>query len=142
MNRALRMLGKEEIREKISRRALFVSLAGYLVSWCIFGFSFHVFLGFLGLQGDLSLLEASGVLSGSVSIGFLAFFSPGGIGVREGVMVFLLEGIYPTSTAVFISLVTRLWITAAEFLGFLSTYLIPARRVEEPKERVNESTIS
>jgi hypothetical protein len=57
-------------------------------------------------------------------------------------MVFLLEGIYPASTAVFISLVTRLWITAAEFLGFLSTYLIPARRVEEPKERVNESTIS
>jgi hypothetical protein len=142
VNRALRMLGKEEIKERISRRDLVGSLIGYLFSWCVFGLSFHILMRFLGLGEGLSFLETTGIFSGSVSIGFLAFFSPGGIGVREGIMVLLLKETYPVSTAVFVSLVTRLWITAVELLGFLSTYLIPRSRVRAPKEGTDERTIA
>ena len=127
MNRALRILGKDEIRESIGRRVLLVALIVYVPAWCVFGWGFHVFLRFLGLSNALTLFRAVGIFSGSVSIGFLAFFSPGGIGVREGMMVFLLQEYYPLTTAVFISITARLWITAVELIGFLSPYLFPVR---------------
>ncbi|MFQ6104894.1 MAG: lysylphosphatidylglycerol synthase domain-containing protein [Candidatus Glassbacteria bacterium] len=125
MNRILRILGKERIEEGIGRGILFTTFVSYALAWFIFGWGFHLFLRFLGVSKDLDLLETVGIFSGSVSIGFLAFFSPGGIGIREGVMVFLMEKYYPLTTAIFISVTARLWITAVELSGFLSTYVFP-----------------
>lgn len=125
MNRGLRLLGKEEIDERIDRKTVLGSLVGYIFSWCVFGLAFHTLIRFLGLRGNISFLEATGIFSGSVSIGFLAFFSPGGIGIREGIMAFFLKDAFPVSTALYISLVARLWITAVELLAFFSTYIAP-----------------
>lgn len=129
MNRALRMLGKEEIEQRIGRPVLLCTIAAYIVAWLVFGWGFLAFLKFLGLAEGMQYMRAAGVFSGAISIGFVAFFAPGGIGVREGVMVFLLESSYPLATALFISIAARLWMTGVELIGFLSTYLLHGTRL-------------
>jgi len=126
LNFGLRALGREKITEGIGRKTLILSILFYSLSWSIFGWSFHTFLAFLGSSGGPGIIETTGILAGSVTIGFLAFFSPGGIGVREGVMVFFLKGYFPLKTAVFISVCARLWITSVEVLGLCTTYLVPS----------------
>ncbi len=129
MNRALRFLGKDEVERGIGRLVLLRTMAGYAGAWLLFGWGFLWFLKFLGTGEEIPYFQAAGVFSGSISIGFAAFFAPGGIGVREGIMVFLLESFYPLSWAVFVSVGARLWMTGIELLGFLSTYLVRGTRL-------------
>jgi len=124
MNFSLRFIGKSEVTEEIGRGVLFTTIVLYVLAWGVFGWGFSIFLRFLGIRTVFSIPEATGILSGSVSIGFLAFFAPGGLGVREGIMVFLLEKYHPLKMAVFISVAARLWLTAVELIGFLSTYVL------------------
>jgi len=134
MNFGLGILGKEKITEGIGRAVLFLSILFYSLAWIIFGWSFHLFLGFLGFANGLEASETIGIFAGSVTLGFLAFFSPGGIGVREGVIVFFLKEYVPLSTAVFVSVSARLWITAVEIIGFSTTYLMK-RNIPEKNEK-------
>jgi hypothetical protein len=49
----------------------------------------------------------------------LALFARGGLGVREGVLVFLLSSFFSLPDSTLISLLSQLWITAGELLCFL-----------------------
>ncbi len=66
-------------------------------------------------------------------IGMLAFFAPGGIGVREGVLLVLLSGIMPKEIAFTIVLSSRLWLVCMDALFFISVYTIHrfCRRTED-----------
>jgi uncharacterized membrane protein YbhN (UPF0104 family) len=48
--------------------------------------------------------------------GFLAFLTPGGLGVREATLIWLLTPFLPRPTAVLVALLARLWWTLAEAL--------------------------
>jgi uncharacterized membrane protein YbhN (UPF0104 family) len=62
------------------------------------------------------------VLANTVGVvaGFVAIFSPGGIGVREAISSAILAGFIPTADAVVLSLLFRLWTVVMEaiFGGF------------------------
>jgi len=59
--------------------------------------------------------------------GSLAVITPGGLGVREGVMTLLLSPILPLPLAIAISFITRVWITIVEVLVFFVGLLIRRR---------------
>ena len=98
------------------RRALPLSI----VAWCAQGFSLYLIVGALGYVPDLPGmigLYCAAILLGAVS------FLPGGLGVTEGVMVFMLTalGVQPAH-AVFSSLLARglaLWVAVA--VGLMAT---------------------
>jgi hypothetical protein len=70
-------------------------------------------------QADFKMYPTlTGAYAFSLNIGFLAIFTPGGIGVREGVLVFLLSSIFPLPVSTLISLLSRLWMTLGEVLCF------------------------
>jgi len=50
------------------------------------------------------------------TLGFLALFAPGGIGVREGVASSILAGFMPLGDAVMLSLLFRLWTVVLDAL--------------------------
>ncbi|MBN2588046.1 MAG: flippase-like domain-containing protein [Candidatus Fermentibacteraceae bacterium] len=63
------------------------------------------------------------LLPTAVGIGFLAVFSPGGLGIREISLVWLIAAVMPCvepGQASLVSIAARLWITAGEFLAFLA----------------------
>ncbi len=52
-------------------------------------------------------------------IGFLSFISPGGIGVREGILSYLFNFYMPTSIGIVASVLIRLWGTIGEIITFI-----------------------
>jgi glycosyltransferase 2 family protein len=63
---------------------------------------------------DLLFVMGAGNLAGA--LGMLAIFVPSGIGVREGVQLVLFSLIMPKEMALLITITTRLWAVAIDFL--------------------------
>jgi uncharacterized membrane protein YbhN (UPF0104 family) len=53
---------------------------------------------------------------GIATIGAMALFVPGGLGVREGVLALLLNNFFPISLAILLSILSRIWISFGEFI--------------------------
>ena len=60
-----------------------------------------------------------GIFAISVIAGIVSFFVPAGLGVREGILSYLLSLFIPISAAILISLVMRVWIASGELVCFL-----------------------
>jgi len=59
-------------------------------------------------------------------LGTLAFFTPSGIGVREGVQALLLGSVLPKETVVVVVILARLWSSVMDVSFFLlSKMLVP-----------------
>lgn len=69
-----------------------------------------------------NMLFIMGVGSLSGALGMLAFFTPSGLGVKEGVQIVLLGLVMPTEFALVISVAMRLWSVVVDFLFFGSTF--------------------
>ncbi|MFH1841369.1 MAG: lysylphosphatidylglycerol synthase domain-containing protein [Candidatus Nealsonbacteria bacterium] len=85
---------------------------------------FLIGLGFFFLINSITyfplenLLSSAGIYILAGVLGLVAFFIPGGLGVREGVLVLFLQFYFPLNVAILISLLARIWSTLVDiFLG-------------------------
>ena len=124
INLGLGILKKEKISLDIGGKDVIIYLLSYSLSWLLFGLAFLIFVKAM-TQADFKMYPMlTGAFAFSLNIGFLAIFTPGGIGVREGVLVFLLSSFFPLPVSTLISLLSRLWITVGELLCFLIAVLL------------------
>ncbi|MDD2889221.1 MAG: lysylphosphatidylglycerol synthase domain-containing protein [bacterium] len=65
------------------------------------------------------LIPLCGIFSGASVIGLVSFFTPGGLGVREGILSYLFSFFMPTSIGIVISIIMRLWGAIGELVFFL-----------------------
>lgn len=143
------------LAERLFRRALprihlsyTQLLAVYALSignWCLLGVAFGA-LG-QGISGsDLSehnALWLVGAANAAWLFGSIAFFIPGGLGVREVALTSLLGASFGIGWPALLSLVSRMWISAAELLWFLvanslsplSPTLAASSSTERPPQR-------
>ena len=63
----------------------------------------------------LRLTQAVAVFTASYLVGFLALFAPGGLGVREGVFILMLQGPLGLGPATALALASRVLLTITEF---------------------------
>ncbi len=88
-----------------------------LIYWAIWIFAFYFFVK--SVMPDVAFISAF-AFPISVCYGVLAIVMPGGIGVREGIMVlFLTSTGINVETAVTISVVSRLWFISGEIFSFI-----------------------
>jgi uncharacterized membrane protein YbhN (UPF0104 family) len=66
------------------------------------------------------------VFTASYLAGFLALFAPGGIGVREGLFILMLQGPLGLGAATALALASRLLLTITEF-GAAAPFLLSPR---------------
>jgi uncharacterized membrane protein YbhN (UPF0104 family) len=124
VNRILSRLRREPISLAISYRDVLWILLICIWAWLVGGIGFYLFVSSIfPLSPDyVPFLTAS--LAISSTLGLIALFAPGGLGVREGVLVFLLSGFIPGAAAVIVSVLTRIWMTAIEIVLIGVVYLI------------------
>jgi len=122
-NLLLRMFRKPEIRFRLNTKTALQVYLGYFVCWICYGMSFWVFLHAVFLSPPIPL--SSGIASFIIAyqIGYLAFFSPGGIGVREWVLTIMLTP-YLGPAAVGISVAARVWNLATEIIAAVIAWRI------------------
>lgn len=123
------MGGDQSVR--IGKRLLATGLGAFVVAWALHGLSLGLTLRAIGTP--LSLADWplwTGAVSLSTVIGFFAIFAPGGMGVREGLLIEILQ-IQPhigPQQAVVASVFLRLvWLAAELLVAAVLYYSAPAR---------------
>jgi uncharacterized membrane protein YbhN (UPF0104 family) len=139
INLGLKIVKKEKIALDISGKDVIIYLLSYSVSWLLFGLAFLTFIKSMAHANFNMYPTLTGAYAFSLNIGFLAIFTPGGIGVREGVLVFLLSSLFPLPVSTLISLLSRLWMTAGELLCFLIA--IPIKGYKSPQNSATSGTL-
>ncbi len=104
----------EKIKECISYKDTIQLFVLYNFIVLLQGCAFYVFINSICHVSLDKILGLTGSLSIAGALGTLSFFTPSGLGVREGVLALLLSNFVPPPIAVIIALLTRLWVTLGE----------------------------
>jgi hypothetical protein len=114
INTVLYRLKKERIEETITYKDILQLFFMYNGIVLIQGIAFYLFVNALCYVPLDNLLVLTGSLAVAGALGTLSFFSPSGLGVREGILALLLSSSVVAPIAVLISLLARLWVTVGE----------------------------
>ncbi|MBC8085781.1 MAG: flippase-like domain-containing protein [Phycisphaerae bacterium] len=130
-----RKLRNQHFDFQISGKSLFTSVTINTISWLSYGAAFMIFA--LAVLPELkgTLLQFVVVWAASYLVGYLAFFSPGGLGARELAMVAGLTalGMTDAAGAGIIAVTSRLWLSVLELLpGLIALLLAPVVRGHRP----------
>jgi hypothetical protein len=124
LNITMRMLKKDPVhvagRYRDYLRIVFIYIAGWVTQGLGFFFLCRMILPIPWHH----IWTVVGAYTLSWVIGFLAFFVPGGLGVREGVLTMSLGSILANPISILLSLVSRLWITLYEFVFAIIAFRI------------------
>jgi uncharacterized membrane protein YbhN (UPF0104 family) len=102
---------------------LFSSILIYSIMWLLAGLSFYILVITITEAVGWQMIPLTiGVFTFAWLVGFLTVFSPGGIGVREGVIVLLLGTLVSSPYLMLIALFSRILWSLAEIL-FLVIFL-------------------
>ncbi len=124
LNAVLRILKREPLSISMPFHDVLWIFTVCVLSWVVGGIGFYFFVESLWSVPPKLFLFLTGALAISSSLGLLAFFAPSGLGVREGILVYLLSSVMPASVAVILSILTRLWMTFIE-IGLIGVvYLV------------------
>lgn len=105
-----------QLELSLPRKTFFLFLSYFLISHFIMGLAYWMLLKSFGLH-DVSLFYAAGTFALAWLVGLLSPL-PGGIGVREGFLIYLLSFQVPLDMATQISIITRIWNILSELSFF------------------------
>jgi len=119
LNFALRIFGRDEIHFDFDNRRsdILILLILYILAAILGGLSFYFFTLSVYPLPLATLLPLVGIYWISFLTGFISPFAPSGLGIRESVLAFLLSYYLPTSVAIVISLLARIWLTIGELIS-------------------------
>lgn len=109
-----RLAGRADGVRPLPVTAVAESSALGVFSWLGHGTAFWLLSRGLGLPGSLPVATAVGVFALGYILGLLALFAPGGVGVREVVLISLLTPRLGGGGAIALSLASRLLLTLTE----------------------------
>lgn len=131
--------GLPPLERHLPARTLWLVTALHVLSWIGYGLAFRVFAAGTSpsIAGAAAMFIA--VYTASYLFGYLMIFAPGGIGAREGAIVWLLGvfGLAQAADATFLSLASRVWLTVVEVLPGLIALLMTAAAHKASERRVN-----
>jgi hypothetical protein len=108
--------------------AVAFGLAANTMAWLGYGVALWLLARGLLPGTGLGLLRAIAVFTASYLAGFLALFAPGGIGVREGVFILMLQGPIGIGAATALAIASRLLLTVTELGAAVPFLLVPRGR--------------
>lgn len=115
-NYFLQKFKKQKIEQTLSRQCYLVYLALQIINWFLMSFSFILLVNsYTGLSVSKNP-EVLFILPISWTVGLIALFAPGGLGVREGAMTFWLSSFIPVEFALVLPWIYRILITIAELI--------------------------
>jgi glycosyltransferase 2 family protein len=98
----------------LHRRDLFALLPGYCASWFAYGCGLYLLALSIHPLPLTAIPALVGIFAIAWVVGFLSFITPSGLGVREGVLGYLLSSLMPLPVALLLALLARVWLTLAE----------------------------
>jgi glycosyltransferase 2 family protein len=115
---AARVSGRSIAIPRVPPRAIWIATASTIASWLLYGVAFSLFAHGVSPRATGNASSYIAVYTGSYLAGYLALFAPGGVGVREAVLVLAMPRFHLASAAdaAVIAITSRLWLTVLEIL--------------------------
>lgn len=113
----LRLLRRSPQRVDLTAAQSYNFVLLYVANWLIFGVAFAVFINSIVSISFGYVVYLAGSFALASLAGMFSLFVPSGLGVREGILMFMLSQVMPLETAIVISVAARLWFTAVELGG-------------------------
>jgi hypothetical protein len=127
--------GREVSWPAIPYRTILLAYAGCALAWVLYGIAFQLLV-------SATLPDASGatrlyiaVFTASYMAGYIALLVPGGLGIREGVLIALMSkyGMATVASATVISVIARVWLSVIELApGLVLLALFPQGSRSKP----------
>jgi uncharacterized membrane protein YbhN (UPF0104 family) len=118
INLGLRLIKKDAIRIDLSYGKLLLLGSWYIAGWIVYSFACWLLMVSLGVDDPSRIPPLAGAFAISWVVGFLSFVTPGGVGVREAVLIGMLgwQGV-PLGAATAAAALCRLQWTSMEIVG-------------------------
>ncbi len=130
INIILRKLKRPLINLNLNIKTALKIYTGYMVCWIVFGFSFWLLIISISPSSDVPIIPSMVAFIFAYQLGYLAFFAPGGIGVRELVLTtILLPYIGPIAAS--ISIAARIWNMITEIVAAVICLIIKFPKQEK-----------
>ena len=88
---------------------------GYAANWLVMGAAFYCLGQGTGLA--VPYWVGASAFAGAYFLGYVSWFAPAGLGVREGFLVAFLSPLLGPENSIALAALQRVWITATEVLG-------------------------
>ena len=113
-----RVTGRPIAIPTVPPRAIWLAAAATVTSWIVYGIAFALFAKGVSPAATGNASAYIAVYTGSYLAGYVALFAPGGVGVREAVLVLAMPRFQLASAAdaAAIAVASRLWLTVLEIL--------------------------
>lgn len=128
LNGLLRRIGRDPLHLNFSSHMLAALVLGYVISWSLLGLGFALLVRALTPIGWDVLPHLVPAFALAWLVGYLSLLTPSGLGVREGILVWLLGGLLTMPIATVASLAQRLWLIVAEAAAALISLVMWRRR--------------
>jgi hypothetical protein len=126
-NFVLRLFRRPVIGFRLEKKVALQVYLGYFIGWCCYGVAFFMFVHAVMPDPQLPIVAGVGAFIMSYVIGYLAFFSPGGIGTRELVLTTVLTPFLGSVTAG-VAVAARVWNLVTEVVAVLIALSIKMNR--------------
>jgi len=123
MNKILVLFRRRKISERLSRKNSLIIFLLFILSWAIYGLAFLVLIKAMNFEYSENFLHLVAILAGSWLAGYISP-TPGGIGVREGLMAYFFERTSIAFFSSFISFFSRVWFICAEILTLTFFFML------------------
>ena len=103
----------------LTANVVILGLVGTAIAWVLYGLAFQMFaVGVLGTAVRGNSADYIAAYTASYLVGYLTLIAPGGLGVREAMLVIALGvvGVATEPTGWILALSSRLWLTVLEIL--------------------------
>lgn len=128
VNPVLAWAGKKPVQISLSFKDMLLLTCYYSCYWIITGTAFYFFVNAFYTLELIHIPILAGIFAISFTAGYLAFITPAGLGVREGLLSVLLSQFLPASVAIGLSLLSRLWLIGIEILILMALLINPKTR--------------
>ena len=114
----------------INAGLLFRGTLAFVGAWLMFGLSLGCVLQSLGHSAESTgdCLRWTCAVAAGTSLGFIVLFAPGGLGVREGLIIAMLEPSTGGRTAIAAAALLRVVWFASEVIAAAVLYFMPTLR--------------
>jgi len=127
LNFILKLFKKPPINVHFNYITILIFFILYIGVWMIYSLAFYVFVNSITQLESVSIIHFFTILPLCWVVGYIMIFAPGGIGVREGMLIVILSEFLPSEVALVIALSQRIWFTLIEGINILISLLISSK---------------
>ena len=123
---------------KFTYKWLILLIIFNIIRWAVMGVGFFMLAKSIYPIDYIEMPFLIGAFTLSWAVGLLVVFAPGGIGIREAMLVLLMEQVMPTGAAVALAALSRVWWILGElFVLFFSTTALSFSKMNSPHRAQN-----